>query len=181
MSEIELSISFPLDNDKFFRRQCSLCRRDFKVLLEEYEIEDITKKGIESFMLERKEEDGNDLEEDQPKEYYCPYCGQSSPHDKWWTDEQSAYLGVYIENVMKNLINENLIRPLKRNFGRPSSGPISIRFEGKELKQEEPWISPEENDMEGFDLPCCGRELKIRESWKDKVYCYFCGFPHKKD
>jgi hypothetical protein len=179
MSELELSISFPLDVDKFLRRQCPLCRRDFKVLLEENEIEDLAKKGIKSFMLEQEEEK-DDLE-DETSEYFCPYCGQSSPHDRWWTDEQSAYLGVYIENVMKELINKNLIGPLKRSFGRPSSGPISIRFEGKELKQEEPWISPEQNDMEIFDLPCCSRKLKIREDWKDKVFCYFCGFLHYKN
>jgi len=179
MSEIEMHISFPLDDDKFFRRQCPLCIREFKILLEENELEDITKKGIESFMLEQREEKDN-LEEEQPEEFYCPYCGQSSPHDKWWTEEQSAYLGVYIENVMKELINKNLIEPLKRSFGRHSSGPISIRFEGKELKQEEPWISPEENDMEVFNLPCCERKLKIIEEWKDKVHCYFCGFPHEK-
>ena len=177
MSEIEMNIFFPLDDDNFFRRQCPLCRREFKILLEEHELEDITKKGIESFMLEQREE--KDELEEESEEFYCPYCGQSSPHDKWWTEEQSAYLGVYTENVMKEQINKNLIGPLKRNFGRPSSGPISIRFEGKEMKKEEPWISPEENDMEVFELPCCERKLKIIEGWKDKVHCYFCGFPHE--
>lgn len=178
MSEIEINISFPLDEDKFFRRQCPLCQREFKVLLEEHEIEDITKKGIELFMLEQEEEK-DESEEEQFKESYCPYCGQSSPYDKWWTDEQSAYLGIYIENIMKKLINENLIGPLKKRFGRPSSGPISIKFEGKELKQEETWISPEENDMDVFDLPCCSRKLKLKEEWKDKVHCHFCRFPHE--
>jgi hypothetical protein len=178
MSEIEMKISFPLDNDNFFRRKCPLCRREFKILLEEHELEDITKKGIESFMLEQEEE--KDEPDVESEEFYCPYCGQSSLHDKWWTDEQSAYLGVYIENIMKELINKNLIGPLKRSFGRPSSGPISIRFEGKEMKQEEPWISPEENDMDVFELPCCERKMKILEGWKDKAYCYFCGFPHEK-
>ena len=177
MSEIEMNISFPLDDDKFFRRQCPLCRREFKILLEEHELEDITKKGIESFMLEQREE--KDELEEESEEFYCPYCGQSSPHDKWWTEEQSAYLGVYIENIMKERINKNLIGPHKRSFGRSSSGPISIRFEGKEMKKEEPWISPEENDMKVFELPCCERKLKIKKEWKDKVHCYFCGFPHE--
>jgi len=55
-----------------------------------------------------------------------------------------------------------------------------LKFEGKEMKLEEPWISPEENDMEIFSLPCCKRKLKIIEGWKNKVHCFFCGFPHEK-
>jgi len=55
----------------------------------------------------------------------------------------------------------------------------SIRFEGKEMEQQKPWISPEVNDMEIFDLPCCQRKIKIEENWQDKVYCFFCGFPYE--
>jgi len=178
MSEIKMNISFPFDEDKFFRRQCPLCKREFKVLLEENEIEDNAKKSIESFMLEEGNEKG-ESENDQAEEYYCPYCGQTSTHDCWWTDGQAAYLKIYIENIMKDLINKNLINPLKRKFNRPTSGPISIKYEGNRLEQEQPWISPEENNMKVFDLPCCDRVLKIREEWKDKVHCFFCGFPHK--
>jgi hypothetical protein len=56
---------------------------------------------------------------------------------------------------------------------------VSIKFEGKEIEQLEPWISPEVNDMKIFDLPCCQRKIKIEESWQDTVHCFFCGFPYE--
>ena len=74
MSEIKMNVSFPLDDDNFIRRQCPLCRREFKILLEGNELEDITKKGIESFMLEQSEE--KDEQEEESEEFHCPYCGQ---------------------------------------------------------------------------------------------------------
>jgi hypothetical protein len=130
-------------------------------------------------MIEQQENNAAS-EEDQDTEFTCPYCGQSSSSNSWWTDEQNAYIKVHIENIMAKLVNENFIRPLKRNFGKSKSGLISLEFKGNEMRQKEPWISPESNDMEIFNLPCCNRKIKIEEEWKDKVYCFFCGFPHKK-
>lgn len=181
MSTIEKNISFPLDDEGFFRRECPLCCREFKVLLENEELNDIKQKGIDSFMIEQSEKNAQSEEGDEPdREFTCPYCGQSSSINSWWTEEQNAYIKVYVENIMAKLVNENLIRPLKRNFGKSSSGLISLEFKGDEIRQKEPWISPESNDMEIFNLPCCNRKLKIKEEWKDKVYCFFCGFPHKE-
>ena len=80
---------------------------------------------------------------------------------------------------MAKIVNEKLIRPLKRAFRRSSSDMVSIQFEGKEIEQQEPWISPELDDMEIFDLPCCERKIKVEENWQGKVYCFFCGFPYE--
>jgi len=180
MSEIEVSISLPTDDDSFFRRQCPLCRREFKVLLEKKEMEDIAKKGIESFMLNQNaDSDEADLEKKDESEYYCPYCNQLSPSSDWWTDEQKNYIRIHAENIAARLINEQLIGPLKRKFSGSSSGPISFKVEADEMKMKEPWISPETNDMNIFDLPCCKRKIKIREDWQEKIHCFFCGFPHK--
>lgn len=180
MNEIRMNLSFPLDGDGFFRRECPFCYKDFKILLEKEELTDITQKGIDSFMIEMKKEvaDLDDIEYSET-EFTCPYCGQQAPNDSWWTQEQLAYVGIIAKNIMAKIVNENLIRPLKRTFQRPSSGMISIRFEGKEMKQQEPWISPETNDMEIFNLPCCQRKIKIEKNWQDTVYCFFCRFPYR--
>ena len=74
------------------------------------------------------------------------------------------------------MINEKLIRPLEREFRSSKNDILSITFKGKELKETEPWISPEINDMKVFDLPCCNRKIKIQENWDKFVYCFFCGF-----
>ncbi len=181
MGIIEKGISFPLDNEGFFGRECPLCCREFKVLLKKEELNNIIQDEIDSFMIEQKNKNEESDEDDALDiEFTCPYCGQCSSSNSWWTEEQNAYIKVYVENIMAKLVNENLIRPQKRNFGKSSSGLISLEFKGDEIRQKDPWISPESNDMEIFNLPCCNRKLKIKEEWKDKVYCFFCGFPHKE-
>lgn len=183
MSEmVETDISFPLDRDGFFRRECPFCHKEFKVLLEKDELVDFIQKHKDSFMIEPKEEtmESDDVE-CSDIEFTCPYCGQRAPANHWWTQEQIAYIDIVIQNILAKTVNESLIRPLKRTFQRPSSGQVSIRFESKEMKYQEPWISPEEtNDMKIFNLPCCQRKIKIEEDWLDIVYCFFCGFPHNK-
>ena len=180
MSEIRTNLSFPIDDDGFFRRECPFCRKEFKVLLEKEELTDLAQKGIDSFMIELKEET-TDLDESgrSETEFICPYCGQRAPSDSWWTQEQLAYVSIVAKNIMAKRVNENLIRSLKRTFRKHSSGMVPIRFEGKEMEQQEPWISPDVDDMEIFDLPCCQRKIKIVENWQDVVYCFFCGFPYK--
>jgi uncharacterized Zn-finger protein len=180
MSEIRINLPFSLDDEKFFRRECPFCRKEFKVLLEKEELTDLAQKGIDSFMIEAKEE-SIDLNESEllEAEFTCPYCGQQAPSDSWWTQEQLAYVSIVVKNIMAKMINENLISPLKRNFQKPSSSMVSIRFEGKEMEQQEPWISPEVNDMEIFNLPCCQRKIKIEDNWSGVVHCFFCGFPHE--
>ncbi len=178
MSEIHTRISLPLD-DGFLRRECPLCHREFKILLEEHELVDLAQRGLDSFMINQEGESSNDEEEDT-NQYFCPYCGQEASDDGWWTQEQLAYIGIYAKNIMAKLVNENFIRPLKKTFRSQKSGLVSFRFEGKEMKQQEPWISPESDDMEVFKLPCCERKMKIEENWPGTVHCYFCGFAHKK-
>lgn len=181
MSNIELTVSLPLDNG-YFRRECPLCMKEFKVLVTPEELTDFKQKGLDSFMLEVKAED-EDSDADVSRleiEYYCPYCGQAAAKGSWWTQDQLNYLSVFKRNIAAKLINENLIRPLKKSFGSGSgSGFISMKFTGDEMQQQEPWISNEESDMQEFDLSCCQRKIKIAGTEGDTIYCFFCGFPHK--
>ena len=180
MSRIRINLSFPLDEDGFFRRECPLCHREFKVLLEKEELTDLAQKVVDFFMLDEKEKEAN-LSESEPSriEFFCPYCGQRAPANSWWTQEQLAYVRTVTKNILAKIVNENLIRSLKRAFQRSSSGKGSVWFQGKEIEQQEPWISPEVNDMKIFNLPCCRRKIKIEEKWQGTVYCFFCGFPYE--
>jgi len=179
MSEVKVNLPFPLDEDGFLKRKCPLCYREFKVFLEEEELTDLAQKGIDSFILEKEEEETNlDKGESSRAEFVCPYCGQQTPSDSWWTQKQLAYLRIIAKNIMAKVVNENSIHPLKRTFQKSSPGIVSIRFEGRGLEQEEPWVFPEIN-LGIFDLPCCQRKIKIEENWQGKVHCFFCGFPHK--
>lgn len=175
-----MNLSFPLDDDGFFRRECPFCRKEFKILLEKDELVDLAQEGIDAFMVEPKEK-ATDLDESGRSEieFICPYCRQRASSDSWWTQEQLAYIGIVAKNIIARMVNEHLIRPLKRTFGRSISGMVSMQFKSKEMEQQEPWISPEINDMEIFDLPCCQRKIKLEDDWTGRVHCFFCGFPHE--
>jgi predicted RNA-binding Zn-ribbon protein involved in translation (DUF1610 family) len=179
MSEIGIPVNFPVDDDGYFRRRCPLCKKEFKLLLKKEELEDIEQKGIESYILKREKEERSDVESEDAK-FVCPYCGQKSVWSNWWTQEQEAYIGVIAENIMAQLLNEHFIRPLKRNLRKSKSSFIQISLEGEELKKKEPWMSPEMNDMDLVSLNCCDRMIKIEDDYVELVYCYYCGFPHKK-
>ena len=108
MSEIRMNLPFPLDDDRNFRRECPFCSKEFKVLLEKEELTDLAQEGIDSFMIEAKEEE-IDLDESElsEAEFTCPYCGQQAPSDKWWTQEQLAYVSIVAKNIITKRINEN--------------------------------------------------------------------------
>ena len=175
---IELSLSLPLDDDGFFRRACPLCCREFKVLLKEEELISLAQEGLDSYMLETQAE-VTDAEDETKPVFTCPYCGQETLSDKWWTKEQLAYVGIAAQNIIAQIVNEQIIHPLKRMSRKHSFGPVTLQFQGNEMQQQEPWISPEINDMDTFDLPCCHRKIKIDEIRNSTVYCFFCGFPYE--
>lgn len=181
MSNVEINITLPLDDEGFFRRECPLCHEEFKVLLKKEELGDIAQTGLASFMIDsqREENDTGQNKDSETESLFCPYCGQQASKNSWWTQEQLAYINVFAKNILAKLVNEHLINPLKRNLDRSTSGLFSLQFKGEEMEQQEPWISPEINDMEIFNLPCCERKIKIEDNWYSTVHCFFCGFPHK--
>jgi hypothetical protein len=108
----------------------------------------------------------------------CPYCGQTAPRDQWWTQEQIAYIHVFAYNIIAQIVNEQLIRPMKRKFSGRRSGFVSIKFEGKEMAYQKPWASQEPDDMTIHAFPCCDLRVKLEDDWSQAVYCPQCGFPH---
>ena len=175
MSKFVLKISIPLDGENFLRRECPHCVREFKIQMSPEDLKDHAEKGVESFLTD---DDNQKNDADEDTKFFCPYCGQEAPAKHWWTQEQLSYMRVYAKNIMAKIVNEQLIKPMNRNFNK-SSGPISISFKGSEMKYEDPWISDEVNDMRVFDLRCCNKELKIIEDWRKNVFCFYCGFNHE--
>jgi hypothetical protein len=183
MSAISFSISLPLDSDQFLRRECPLCLRQFKIETQEADRQSLIERELEAYLLQEGLEvraEGADTTEtdEEESELWCPYCGQTSPPDQWWTQEQIAYIHVFAHNIVAQIINDELIRPMKRKFSGRRSGFLSLKFEGKEMEYQDPWISPEPDDMTIHALPCCNLQVKLDDDWSQPVYCYQCGFPH---
>lgn len=167
-----MQISLPLDEDGYFRRECPLCLKEFKVLLTDEERGEF-ENGILNSLVDKNSDETID---DEQIEHFCPYCGQNSKADAWWTQEQLEYINSIVQNIFAKILNENLINPLKSS----SRNNSNIKFEGKEIEAEDSWIQPETNDMKIFGLPCCQRKIKIQDTWDGPVHCYFCGFIHDK-
>lgn len=178
MNDIKFNISIPLDEDNYLRRECPNCKSEFKILISDDELNQQIQSLLDNYLSDNTDiSDDEDIIKEEI-EYFCPYCGQSSNSSNWWTQAQLDYAMVFIKNIANKIINENLIRELKKM----SSSSNFIKFTGNELKYTEPWIAPEENDMEIFKLPCCDEMLKlIPDKIISNYYCFYCGFSHLID
>lgn len=152
MSEIELSVSFPLDSEGFLRRACPVCSREFKWLSVEGDAESLS-----------------------PEHYFCPYCGTSSAPDEWFTVEQQTYIesAVFEEVLSPSLeeLGESLLR-----LNRSSGGlfQITASVEPPERRQAPPVFEPD--DMRQVSFPCHPKEpVKVDEAWRRPVHCLSCG------
>ena len=81
MSDVSIHISFPLDEDGYFRRECPYCLTEFKAKISEKDMHCFTQHLFDNYLSKELSEDGNEDSDDneaQEKEYFCPYCGQTA-------------------------------------------------------------------------------------------------------
>jgi hypothetical protein len=155
MSEVSddrhFTMSIPLDDDGFLRRECPNCKREFKWL---------------------SSEDANaEAVAPDPAGYYCPYCGLQAPLDAWWTKEQLEH--------MQAIVTEEMVAPelekLKKALESSSGGFLKV---SAEVSTPDPPASEmtEPDDMVRADFRCHPSEpLKVAETWNEPVYCLICG------
>ena len=152
MSEIEMSVSFPLDSDGFLRRACPTCSREFKWLSGETE-----------------------AESSSPERYFCPYCGTSATPDAWFTLEQQAYIETAMFNEVLGPSLQDMGESIQQ-LNRSSGGlfEISASVELPEERQAQPVFEPD--DMRQVTFTCHPKEpIKIEEAWRRPVHCLSCG------
>jgi hypothetical protein len=145
-----LSISIPLDDDGFMRRECPTCERECKW---------------------RPTPDG-EIGEPMPESgYACPYCAQRATADRWWTKAQA-------ECVSARALSE-IVGPALEGWERDPDPEALISFEVRVEKPAAPSPSPlpaEPNDMTRVDFECHPSEpVKIDSKWSGDVHCIICG------
>jgi hypothetical protein len=147
MGEIE----FPLDGQGFLRRECPLCEREFK--------------------WHHGPTKGAPLDESEPVEYFCPYCGENAPLDQWWTKEQvEAIQATALQEAMPQLEEElrDALGPLNR------TGFIHSEVHSDPLNPPPPMF--ESDDMVAVASPCHSHEpIKVEETWSGPLHCLVCG------
>lgn len=146
------SVQFPLDDDGFLRRECPHCLQQFK-----------WHHGPTADRPEGGEAD--------PAVYYCPRCGASAAHDRWWTQEHLAFME---ESVAGPALCE-AADEIEKTF----RGIKGLTYKSGQLDQPEPPAALHEpNDMTILAPPCHPWEpLKVPEEATARVYCLICGEP----
>lgn len=150
------SISLPLDEDGFLRRECPNCQGQFKW---------------------HHGPTGNEPEDAvDPPFYYCPLCGAPSGPDTWWTQEQAEYLrAIDLGEAMTGLHEE-----FKRLERRTRGGMISFKASGDQ--PEPPSSLHEPDDMGIVASPCHPWEpVKVPEDCGDPLHCLLCGSAYQLD
>jgi len=152
MSEVELSISFPLDSGGFLRRACPNCGREFKW---------------------HQNESPDAAAAETP--YFCPYCRVQAEPGEWFTEEQAAYIQ---DEMMEHIVGPSLegLAESMRDLERRSGGFIKARFEPP--ARERAVLIFEPDDMRVVAFFCHPEEpVKVEEAWHGPVYCLICGEP----
>lgn len=157
--DTETSMSVPLDDDGFLRRECPTCEREFKWLPGGDQSYDAAESGVDV----------------DPAGYFCPYCGVQAPTSNWFTKSQ-------IEAAKATLLGE--ILPEMRNWGRglerSSGGLLKIEVDVPD-PPDVPALT-EENDMRRVEFECHPSEpLKVLETWDQRVRCLVCGVDADSD
>lgn len=145
-----MSVSLPLDNDGFLRRECPNCEAEFKW------------------------HDGpaNDEAEhaDAAVTYYCPLCGEPAPPDHWWTRTQLDYMQEMAAPMIMGQVEdeiESALRASKHITYKPGDGSD---FPDTPIALVEP------DDMRIVASPCHDYEpVKVPEDVDGPLHCLVCG------
>ncbi|GAA4758300.1 hypothetical protein GCM10023328_47500 [Modestobacter marinus] len=147
---MSMSVSLPLDNDGFLRRECPNCEREFKwhngPANEEAETADV------------------------PVTYYCPLCGEPAPPDHWWTTAQLDY--------MQEMATPMIMRQVSDVLGDALRGSKHVTYkagDGSDLP-DPPSALSEPDDMRIVASPCHDYEpVKVPDDADGPLHCLVCG------
>lgn len=143
------SVSMPVDDDGFLRRECPHCLLQFK-----------WHRGPTA-----EQPDG----ETDPAVYFCPLCGASAAANQWWTAEQLEYAR---QLAVGPLLRE-AYGSAQEAFRRIKGITISTSAFSN---PNEPDALHEPNDMIIVAPPCHPWEpVKVPEDRLTQIYCLRCG------
>ena len=104
--------------------------------------------------------------------YFCPYCGEASPLDQWYTNEQVDYMQALVANKAMRMVEDEL-GPAIDKVNR-AGGMVRMKLDVPDGNPPPPLF--EENDLIAVEPPCHPNEpLKVVEDWGDLIHCLICG------
>lgn len=173
------NLTFSLDRDRFFRRTCPNCGRDFKTQIDEADLVMSLQPAFRQMGLEIGAEQSAE-KEDEPKEHlYCPYC-------EYFAESSDMLTQIFVSYLQRYVTREFILPQINKMFSdfdskSRSSGSRSKGF-GIEMKLEysksvlppRPISGPEPPDMIIVELLCCNKKIKIIDGYALNL-CPYCG------
>ncbi len=161
----------PVDRAGFLRKECSTCRRQFKLRRSDADAALFLRRIARAL----PHANGHEIASPLPIRA-CPYCGHRGDGDEWWTDEQRLFV-TKIAGALAQEVRFEQLRHVERTLGQ---NPF-LTFLPVAPAPFQSRLRPEEDDMRVLPLVCCTEEVKIRESWSGTIHCPFCGIEHDTD
>lgn len=148
MGDEEFSLAIPVDSERFMRRECPTCEREFKW---------------------RIAEEGEESAEVGESGYFCPYCAVPADPGEFFTKAQWELVQAKAMSGLADQFGESLSR-LERQ-----SGPIEISVTHTPSPEPQP-LPDEPDDMRRVDPTCHPEEpIKVLEEWTGSIHCLICG------
>jgi len=157
------SVTIPLDPQGFFRRQCPDCHREFKLRWTEFDGGLILRHLGASIRFANADE----VAPDAP--LTCPYCAHEGQADAFSTPAQRAHLARRAQFLEAEIRFEQL-RHVERSLS-DNPYPTFLAVPPEPFREE---IEPEPDDMQVVHLACCREDIKVPETWIDRIRCPFC-------
>lgn len=176
-NNLQFSLSVSIDRDKYFRRTCPKCNRDFKTAIKEADLAWAVAPQIRRIGSEIGVALGEETEKGSEDYLYCPYCSHQAKASDMLTEETVNYLKRFMMREIVLPMTARMFSGLE-DIGKSSGGFISLRIEhSRSMYPPRPIHGPEPPDMKIIEFLCCGKKAKVTDRWLGVTQCVFCGMP----
>jgi hypothetical protein len=181
-SQLQFNVSISTDRDKFLRRTCPSCGRDFKTSIDPADLAWALSAQIKRMGLEIGAVPAGEGEDTPQLQLLCPYCHHGAEGSEMHTEETIEYLKRFVyRDYVVPMINKTF-SDLEDSIGRGGGGgggggfiSVSMSFEHEPIPiPPRPMHGPEPADMKIVDFLCCGKQMKVADSWMDVSECIYC-------
>jgi len=174
---VHFDVLVSTDRDHFFRLTCPSCGRDFKIQIDQSDLQ----WALGSYCQRVGYDIGlGDSRQRRPDRIRCPYCAYGGESVQMHTEETVAYF--------RRIIRRELVIPMLNKWasgleeslggGGHSGGLFSMSVEVKHSRSVlpvRPMHGPEPPDLKIVTFLCCGKKIKIADGWTDVRVCSYCG------
>ncbi len=178
--QIRFSLTISLDRESFFRRACPSCGLEFKTEGDPADFAWALESQLRRVSEEVDVEPATVVEETAKETLSCPYCRHVAEAKEMHTPETVSYLRRFAmrEYALPKL--HQMLSEFSNSLERAGSGgggfvsvSITSNYEPPPLPPR-PIYGPDAADMMIVHFLCCGKKIKISESWTDVGVCPFC-------